>query len=404
MKYENNNQINFFLEMSERQINTNEFFSSILLHSLDRNFGLKNILISYFDKNGKFLSWANHEGILLDNENHVYRKFISRDKIREIIYKEAVKDNLTYFNLIPRLYKSTDLIDKNYYTDPIDKNHCTDLIDINSYKDSEYVEFIEQNFNAHYSATMAFGINGYIQVTFFKSFEEGDFTDIEKDMLNKIYVYIANCYSNFKKHEHSKIISNIQSKIISSGEKAYLIVDEFMHVMNYNEVAKGYLSDILGKSIEEDLSSTNSCNWLYLLLGNDIVDTQTRSIKEYIFKINTYNQTYSNGIIDKYYWITISKKEELSYHKNIETSNKNQINDLIDNNDKHLNNCVNKLLTNSEQKIASLIYKGFTYKEIAKELVVSYHTVKKHIENIYSKCGVKSRFELSKWLENNKKS
>ena len=42
---------------------------------------------------------------------------------------------------------------------------------------------------------------------------------------------------------------------------------------------------------------------------------------------------------------------------------------------------------------------GLTYKAIADELVVSYHTVKKHVQNIYSKCGINSRYELYKWME-----
>lgn len=59
-------------------------------------------------------------------------------------------------------------------------------------------------------------------------------------------------------------------------------------------------------------------------------------------------------------------------------------------------------LTQAEQRVAELMYNGLTYKAIADELVVSYHTVKKHVENIYAKCGVKSRYQLYKWLENQK--
>jgi DNA-binding CsgD family transcriptional regulator len=366
MKYENVGDINFFSEMLEHQISAREFFSCVLLDSLDRNFGFKNILISYFNTHGKFLSWTNQKGILVDYEEHAYREFIDNDIIRHMVYQDAVRDHLTYFNVIPRLYRSTDLIN------PVDYDH------------SAYVRFLEENFYAHYSVTMAFGINAYIQVSFFKCLEKGDFTDEEIEELNKIYVYVANSYKNFKKYEQAKIVSNIQSEIISSGEKAYLVTDDFMHIMSYNKTAQNYLKDILGPSITEQISSTSPCSWLPFLLGGEednITENrvQTRVIKNYIFKIYTYDQSYSNGIIDRYHWITISRKAE------------GKISDY---------SRTNLSLTQAEQRVAELMYNGLTYKAIADELVVSYHTVKKHVQNIYTKCGVKSRFELYKWLEN----
>jgi DNA-binding CsgD family transcriptional regulator len=366
MKYENVGDTNFFSEISEHQISAREFFSCVLLDSLDRNLGLKNVLISYFDTNGKFLSWTSQEGVLVDCEEHPYRKFIANDVIRHKVYQDAVRDCLTYFDVTPRLYKSTDIIK------PVDYDH------------SAYVRFLEENFHAHYSVTMAFGINAYIQVVFFKSLEKGDYTDEEIEALNKVYVYVANSYKNFKKHEQAKIVSNIQSEIISSGEKAYLVTDEFMHIMSYNEMASNYLKDILGLSIMEEICSTRPCTWLPFLLGggeDNIAENrvQTRVIKNYIFKIYTYDQTYSNGIIDRYHWITISTKEPGKSSDNLGTR---------------------LPLTQAEQRVAELMYNGLTYKAIADELVVSYHTVKKHVQNIYTKCGVNSRFQLYKWLEN----
>ena len=59
-------------------------------------------------------------------------------------------------------------------------------------------------------------------------------------------------------------------------------------------------------------------------------------------------------------------------------------------------------ITHTEQRVAELLYNGLTYQAIADELVVSYHTIKKHVQNIYVKCGVNSRYELHKWLENQK--
>lgn len=366
MNYENSGQMNFFSELSEHQITAREFFSNVLLDSLERNFGLKNALISYFDPHGNFLSWIDHRGILLDCEKHPYRKFAANDVIRHVVYQDAVRDHLTYFNVTPRLYQSTDIIN------PVDYAH------------SAYVRFLEENFHAHYSVTMAFGINAYIQVSFFKSLENGDFTEKEIEALNEIYVYVANSYKNFKKYEQAKIVSNIQSEIIISGEKAYFVTDDFMHIMSYNKTAQNYLSDILGPAIAEQISTTSVCSWLPFLLGSDADDitadrVQTRVIKNYIFTIYTYDQSYSNGIVDRYHWITISRKEDGK---------------LPDSSGSKLP------LTQAEQRVAELMYSGLTYKAIADELVVSYHTVKKHVQNIYTKCGVKSRFQLYKWLEN----
>lgn len=368
MKYENSDQIKFFSEMSERQISANEFFSNVMLDSLDRNFGLQNVLISYFDTHGNFLSWIDRKGILVDCEKHPYRTFMANDVIRHMIYQDAVRDHLTYFNVTPRLYQATAVIS------PVDYEH------------SAYVRFLEENFEAHYSVTMAFGINAYIQVTFLKSRESGDFTREEINALQEIYGYIANSYKNFKKHEQAKIISHIQSEIISSGENAYLVTDDFMHIMSYNKTAQNYLKDILGTAVTEQLSSTTPCSWLPFLLGTEeehvpAGQVRTRVIQNYVFKIYTYDQSYSNGIIDRYHWITISPKE---VEKTVHYTGKETP------------------LTQAEQRVAELMYQGLTYKAIADELVISYHTVKKHVENIYAKCGVKSRFQLYKWLENQK--
>lgn len=368
MKYENAGQMNFFTEIAEHQVSAREFFSSVLLDSLDRNFGLKKVLISYFDTKGKFLSWVNWNGLLVDCEEHPYRKIRMDDVIRQRIYQDAVRDNLTYFNVAPRLYKSTDMDDPG------------------EYDNSTYVRFLEDNFNSHYSMTMAFGINAYIQVTILKSKEDGDFTKEEEEALNRIYIYVANYYKNFKKYEQSKIVSDIQSKVIASGEKAYLITDYFMNIMSYNKTAKNYLENILGPSAITQVDGASACVWLPFLLGGDEENiskdqVQTRIIKNYVFKIHTYDQTYSNKIIDRYHWITISPKTE-------EQGSERYVKNLP--------------LTQTEHKIAALMQSGLTYKDIANKLVISYHTVKKHVQNIYTKCGVKSRFQLYKYLENKK--
>lgn len=372
MKEIDRGQMAFFSEMSERQISAREFFSNVLLDSLYRNFGLDHVLILCFDTTNGFLSWTDRNGITTSSETHPYKQFAANDIISRIIYEEAVRDNLDYFNVEPRIYRSTELISED------------------AYDESEYVRFIQQNFGMYYSVTMAFGINAYIRICFFKSLDEGDFTQEEMIRLENIYVYVANSYKNFKKHEQEKIISSIQDEIISSGEKAYLVTDDFMHIMSYNRLALNYLEKILGPEAENQIGGSTPCTWLpFLIEGREPVNIEdpaqervkTKVIRGYIFKIYTYDQSYSHGIIDRYHWITISEKEEQRLPDKIGGE---------------------LPLTQAEHRVAELLYQGLTYQAIADELIISYHTVKKHVQNIYYKCGVKSRYQLQSLLDRTK--
>lgn len=60
-----------------------------------------------------------------------------------------------------------------------------------------------------------------------------------------------------------------------------------------------------------------------------------------------------------------------------------------------------ELLTRREKEVFEHITMGKTYKQISSILYIAQGTVKKHIENIYSKLGVSCRFELFKKLEGN---
>ena len=293
MTNQTNNRIKFFSEISQRQIEAREFFSETLVDSIRRNFGFYNVLISYFDTEGNILSCIKGRDYLTRHSAELYNSFIKNDVIRKEVYQDAIRDQLTYFDIAPKLYKSTDYIKEDY-------------------QKSEHVRFIQDNYDATYSATMPFGINAYIQITFFKTLEQGDFTATELVRLEELYVYIANAYKNFKKHEQMKIVSDIQSKIIEGNDRAYVIVDYFMNVMSYNKEAVEYLSDIFGPSIERQLEANMACHWITVLMGveQDEEETKITRVKNYCFTIHHYDQCYSNGIIDKYYWITIAPKDE----------------------------------------------------------------------------------------------
>lgn len=50
-------------------------------------------------------------------------------------------------------------------------------------------------------------------------------------------------------------------------------------------------------------------------------------------------------------------------------------------------------LTKREKEIISLLAKGRTHKQIAEELFISPHTVRKHRDNIYAKLNVSNKIE-----------
>lgn len=53
------------------------------------------------------------------------------------------------------------------------------------------------------------------------------------------------------------------------------------------------------------------------------------------------------------------------------------------------------ILTSRELKVLSLIIEGKNNPEIAKELFISIHTVKAHIESIYKKLGVHNKVQAA---------
>ena len=207
--------------------------------------------------------------------------------------------------------------------------------------------------------------------------------------LEQIYVYIANDYKNFKKYEQARIITNIQSEIILSGEKAYLVTDDFMHIMSCNHAAKSVWTISLAPPPRGWTAADPAagCRFCWAASGTTPkTGCRTRVIRDYIFKIYTYDQRYSNGIVDRYHWITISR---------VESSAAN------DRSGEALPAGTGQPLTKAELRVARLLAKGLTYQAVADQLVVSYHTVKKHVQNIYQKCGVNSRFQLYRWMERN---
>lgn len=67
---------------------------------------------------------------------------------------------------------------------------------------------------------------------------------------------------------------------------------------------------------------------------------------------------------------------------------------IVDNDNDTLNKSSYENLTERESEVLYMVGLGYTNKEIAKELYISEHTVKKHITNILCKLDMKNRKDL----------
>ena len=154
-----------------------------MLDSLKRNFQLGSSLIMFFDPSGRFLSWTGRDASLTDSSTHPYRKLRSQDVIGDRIYRDAVRDRLDSFQ-----HRAETLTDPPTGSPPTGTR-----LPLMQNSSGTFLA-------ARYSVTMAFGINAYIRIVFFKTADEGDFTPEDMDRLSDIYISIANAYKGFSRN------------------------------------------------------------------------------------------------------------------------------------------------------------------------------------------------------------
>jgi signal transduction histidine kinase/DNA-binding NarL/FixJ family response regulator len=167
----------------------------------------------------------------------------------------------------------------------------------------------------------------------------------------------------------------IISDIMMDEMDGFSFFDEVHNEEGYNDIPFIFLT---AKSEKDDIIEG---------LKKGAVDYLTKpfSIDELLFKIdsiivhNSYkNETIRNNIINRIY-------DDFSSEKDSDENQELDFNML----------CENLRLTEKEKVIIRLLLKGLEYKEICHKLEIPYNTIKKSIQTIYKKCGVKNKMELN---------
>nr|WP_312577029.1 LuxR C-terminal-related transcriptional regulator [Sedimentibacter sp.] len=357
----------FVQDLIKHQSSSNEFFSQELLFIIDKNLNIKNSLIVGYDNTATFSTWIDHSTILARNDsNHPYHYFCEKDRCAKLINDECTTNRVSETKASPKLYQSTKIISSD------------------EYGSSDYANWLKMNLNSYYSIALPFGPNGCYHLCFYKTEEQSDFFEKELDVIQAIYTTIFQVYQSYEKQNELKLISKIKDDVIKFGDRAYIILDESLKPVSYNDVAISILSNILGIDEAHDLKLENLFNCMPFLIDvNEERDIVVKTVKEHRFRIQRNVHSNENNFPKIYYCISIQKPAS------------DKPSSLLLNSDYTLFSG-ETMLTSRELEVTKLLCDGKSYQEIADSLYISYHTVKNHIQNIFVKLGVNNRYQLIK--------
>ena len=355
MNFDDSQQRGFMFEMMETMASATEIFNRMLLNNLEKYFGLKKAFITVFDFDGKFLSLTDPNQLYLGDE-HPYAAIASQDICARKINEECTKMGMWHDNVTPYIFRSTDLLSRN------------------DAETSAYVKFLNTVMHAKYMVIMPFDIQGCIHLCVYRGENEMDFSDRELENFELVYQYIATTFKSFKKLEKPKIVSKIKDEVILTREDAYIVTDINHKILSANQKALEYLSAMTGKSLKSDNLQEEEALLKFLLQGaNDPEMIKTSVINGYVFQIHPFPMSYIHGMVEMYHWITIGIAGEA---KSKQTS------------------LLVEPLTTREKDVAEYLCQGLSYQAIAEEMCISFHTVKNHVQNIFAKYGVNSRYQF----------
>ena len=352
MFFESENQEKFAYEMMETMVSATEIFNMVLLDNLRKYFGIRNAYITVFDFEGNFLSLTDPQKLYI-GEEHPYAKVAGKDICAKKINEECRRAHMWHDNVTPYIYRLTDLLKQN------------------DTQTTEYMKFLNQVMHVRYQVIMPFDIYGCIHLCIYRGEEQGDFSDRELEELETVYEYIARTFKSFKKLEKPRIVSNIKDEVILQKEEAYIITDIDHKVLTSNVKAREYLSEVTGRTVTDERLREEQALIAFVLQGVGMDQIKQTSINGYLFQVYPFPMNYVHGMTEMYHWITLQKEKPMLPL---------EIQPLP--------------LTRREKKVAELLCDGLTYQAIADEMFISFHTVKNHVQNIFSKYNVSNRYEF----------
>jgi len=330
---------------------SNSFFDNHLLELIETYFGFTHTAISIYDNNLKF-SYAIGPDNMYNLLEYYMKYFYKIDPFSKFIREQC--DFMSPSR--PLLYKSTD-VSKNYY---------------NNYLST-----------ANLGCGVSMPFKNY-RVNIFKSHALGDFTEEELEVIEYISSMLRNRYNCYTDYSSAILSCKAKNYQLDAKGIGHFTLDENNNIIDYNESAAMFFSKIMKTN-----NIVFAVNELIGRMNSDQKDNKACSYITYEnYKIGTRIHYFSDNanFLHSITSVTITDM----FDGNTCFTHANELNS------EHVNHFLFERykLTARETEILLKFIDGMTNKSISEELLISLHTVRTHIKNIYRKFGVDNQRAL----------
>lgn len=294
------------------------------------------------------------------------------------IYKTQVYEHDIFCNNIySRIHKNKRLV----FT-------IKDFIDLEDFPNTVYGKHLYAQ-NLYYQAIIYTSNLEYPRhaISIFKTFEEGDFTEDELDLLNKIGKIFLSAAHIYKLHIDNKHNFDLIKTFYNSISYSFAIIENSKNIVYYNENFITY-AQILTAQVETERVFRDFIkileNYIKTPLEN-LLHSTTIDLDDYKVLLTPQTMIHIESV-KRYIFLTIIERDDddIEVQKNIDKSK------VLANTTELLNRYN---LTKRELEILQLMIEGYSNQQIADIQYISIFTVKTHNKNIFKKLNVTSRME-----------
>ena len=344
------NFVNFSNDLEEFALTSDNFLCERLLLSIEKNFGISNILVSLYD--GKRVTGAitrNQTRLLSEPYLSYYYK---NDPVSSYITNTLTQDS----SYALKALRATDIFPS-----------------IDRFEESEYCSYLKIA-DLYYLAVVPVPWHNF-RLCVYKRKEMSNFSDLELNAISSIASLISKKFNTCRYIKMQQIINRIKNTYLDNSSTGLVILNSNFEIVEYNEASLPWINTI---SEQTELHTFFSDCFMqkYDFAASRISSANKYNLpKDLHLHFSTYMDLDYPNLLQRYYIVTFKDKD--SSHA---TATKNFV--------EHFK------VSQREFEIIELLSQGLKYQEVADQLFISLNTLRTHVKNIYSKLDIDNQRTL----------